>query len=507
MVGKPKDVPSGEAMNPLDRWQSLDARVVALYQQGWYAEAVNLAEESLKFAEESFGPDHVNVAESLHKLALIYCAQGKEVEAAMVDQRLLNGGEEAKTSAYPPSARSLHRLVLTQLAKQKYASAHVLLKRALAVKKASLGETHPDVLQILGTIADLTHATGRVAESSGPLSPRGRQPRAQNAVAGGGNAIKPREKSIGLHSPKREYARCTGHFVAELSKAGMSGTVRGVTENIGQSGAFIKIREWRAFKAQDEVGVAIYLPSIFSDESAIVQMEGRGSVTRVDEEHEGVAVEFRDAFRHFKRREEVQIPGKVRYRKLAHYLPVLETTPLDAFQEKFPRGFLIERFETIFDKDVIFQFSTRQFTDEDFDSQVNQSGNDMHILEARVIEVNKRKSDSDEYIITIGRASSNDIVLYNKVVSKSHAFLYFPPDARIAYIADVGSTNCTFLNDQKLTPYEIYPLAENDEVSFGPQTKVIYLSPAGFYQLLGNVKGTNPLHPDEAQSAGHGTDT
>lgn len=493
-------------MNPLDRWQSLDARVVALYQQGWYAEAVNLAEEGLKFAEESFGPDHVNVAESLHKLALIYCAQGREVEAAMVEQRLLNGGEEAKPLAYPPSARSLHRLVLAQLAKHKYALAHVLLKRALAVKKASLGETHPDVLQILGTIADLNHATGRGAESSSPLSTRARQ-RAEGAVAGGGNAIKPRERSIGPHSSKREYARCTGHFVAELSKAGMSGTLRGVTENIGQSGAFIKIREWRSFKAQDEVGVAIYLPSIFSDEDAMVQMEGRGSVTRVDEEHEGVAVEFRDAFRHFKRREEAQVPGKVRYRKLAHYLPALETTPLDAFKERFPRGFLIERFETIFDKDVIFQFSTRQFTHEDFDLHVNQSGNDMHILEARVIEINKRKSDSEEHIITIGRASSNDIVLYNKIVSKSHAFLYFPPDAKTAYIADVGSTNCTFLNDQKLTPYEIYPLAENDEVSFGPQTKVIYLSPAAFYQLLANVKGANPLRPDEAQPAGQGTDT
>jgi tetratricopeptide (TPR) repeat protein len=490
-------------MNPLDRWQSLDARVVALYQQGWYAEAVNLAEENLKFAEESFGPDHVNVAESLNKLALIYCAQGKEVEAAMVDQRLLNGEEEAKPSAYPPSARSLHRLVLTQLAKQKYGLAHGLLDRALTIKQTILGESHPEVVQILGTMADLSHARN-VAESSSHLSST--EERSADG-AGGGDAIQAPDKEIRLHSRKREHARCTGHFVAELSKTGVSGTMRGITENIGQSGAFIKIKEWRAFRAKDEVDVAIFLPSIFSDESATVQMEGRGFVARVDEEQEGVAVEFRDAFRHFKRREQVEVPGKVRYRKLAHYLAALETTPLEAFRERFPRGFLIERFETIFDKDVIFQFSTRQFTDQDFHLHSDQGGSDMHILEARVIEITKRKNDNEEHIITIGRASSNDIVLYNKVVSKSHAFLYFPPDDRTAYIADVGSTNCTFVNDQKLAPYEIYPLAESDEISFGPQTKVIYLSPVGFYQLLVNVKGTNPVHADEAETAAQGTDT
>jgi len=500
------EVPAGEAMNPLDRWQSLDARVVALYQQGWYAEAVHLAEENLKFAEESFGPSHINVAESLNKLALIYCAQGREVEGTMVEQRLLNGEEEIKPSAYPPSARSLHRLVLIQLAKRKYALAHVLLNRALAIKKATLGETHPDVAQILGTMADLSHTQGKVAEISSPLSSREVRG-AEGGGARGGHAVEARDKDLRLHAPKREHARCTGRFVAELSKAGMSGTVRGVTENIGQSGAFIKIKDWRAFRARDEVGVAIFLPSVFSDENATVQMEGRGFVSRVDEAHEGVAVEFTGAFRHFKRREEAQVPGKVRYRRLAYYLPELETTRPDAFNAKFPRGFLIERFETIFDKDVIFQFSTRQFTDEDFRLHLQQSGNDMHILEARVIEIAKRKNESEEHIITIGRASSNDIVLYNKVVSKSHAFLYFPPDDKIAYIADVGSTNCTFVNDQKLTPYEIYPLAENDELSFGPQTKVIYLSPAGFYQLLANVKGTNPVHRDGAETPADATDS
>jgi len=480
-------------MNSLDRWQNLDARIVAFYQQGWYAEAVNLAKEALKFAEESFGADHVNVAESLNKLALIFYAQAREVEAAMAEQRLAGTESETRPPGYLPSARSLHRLVLVQLARQKYTHAQGLLNQALTIKKSALGDMHPEVLQIMGNIADVSLAQGKVLEPPLPLK---REDLRRNDAQQGNDGIAEQRASESRHqSQAREHARCSGSFVAELAKASMTETVSGVTENIGQSGAFIKVREWRSFRVNEEVSVAIFLPSVFSDESTTVRMEGRGFIARLDEEHEGVAVEFSSCFRQFKRREKLEVPGKVRYKRLAQYMSAVEATSLDEFSRKFSRGFLIERFETIFDKDVIFQFNTRQFDQEDLNLCLNHVENDTHILEARVIEISKRKRQSDEYIVTIGRSSSNDIVLYNKIVSKSHAFFYFPPDDKTTYIADVGSRNCTFVNDQKISPYEIYPLAENDEISFGPQTKVIYLSPAGFYQLLANIKGSQAARP------------
>jgi hypothetical protein len=480
-------------MDPLYRWQDLDARIVALYQQGWYAEAVNLAEEALKFAEETFGAGHVNVAESLNKLALILYAQAREVEAAMTEQTLGDRSSKGRPPGYLPSARSLHRLVLIQLAKQKYAHAQGLLNRALSIKKSAFGDRHPEVLQIMGNIADVSHAQGKIFEPALPIN-RG-QLSSGGAQQGNDGAERRQANGISQQSRNREHARCSGYFVAELAKAGSTEPVSGVTENIGQSGAFIKLREWRSFRVNEEVSVAIFLPSVFSDESATVRMEGRGFVARVDEEQEGVAVEFSTCFRQFKRQEEGEVPGRIRYKKLAHYMPVVESASVDEFCQKFPRGFLLERFETIFDKDVIFQFSTRQFTNEDLNMCLINGQNDTHILEARLIEINKRKGN-DEFIVTIGRSSSNDIVLYNKNISKSHAFLYFPPDEKTIYIADVGSRNCSFVNDQKINPYEIYPLAENDEISFGPQTKVIYLSAAGFYQLLANIKDRQAAHPN-----------
>ena len=51
-------------MRLLRKWNILTARVVAFYQQGWYAIAEKIAKETLEFAESAFGPDHPNVAES-----------------------------------------------------------------------------------------------------------------------------------------------------------------------------------------------------------------------------------------------------------------------------------------------------------------------------------------------------------------------------------------------------------------------------------------------------------
>jgi hypothetical protein len=481
-------------MNPLDRWQDLDARIVALYQRGWYAEAVNLAEEAIKFAEKSFGADHVNVAEALNKLALIFYAQAREVEATMAEQRLPDYDSERRPPGHLPSARSLHRLVLGQLAKQKYNHAQSLFNRALMIKKGALGDRHPEVLQIIGNIVDLADAQGKAIEP--PLAFSREDLRRGETQRGSDSPGDQQAGGRSHQSRKREHPRCSGSFIAELAKAGSTEPVRGVTENIGQSGAFIRVREWRSFRVNEEISVAIFLPSVFSDGTTTVRMDGRGFIARVDEEQEGVAVAFTTCFRQFKRREELEVPGRARYKKLAHYMPVVEAASSDEFTQKFPRGFLIERFETIFDRDVIFQFSTRQFTSEDLNVCLEGGESDTHILEATVIEINKRKRKGEEYIVTIGRSSSNDIVLYNKVVSKSHAFLYFPPDEKATYIADIGSRNCTFLNDKKLNPYEIYPLAENDEISFGPETRVIYLSPAGFYQLLTNIKGMQAARPD-----------
>ena len=85
------------------KWERLNEKATSLYEQGRYEEAVKFAEEALKIAEETFGPDHPNMAQSLNNLAELYRAQGK------------------------------------------YAEAEPLVKRALAIWEKALGKDHPDV--------------------------------------------------------------------------------------------------------------------------------------------------------------------------------------------------------------------------------------------------------------------------------------------------------------------------------------------------------------------------
>ncbi len=58
-------------------WKELNFKAESLFQQGSYSEATQVAEEALKVAENTFGPNRANVAQSLNNLAGLYRAQGK----------------------------------------------------------------------------------------------------------------------------------------------------------------------------------------------------------------------------------------------------------------------------------------------------------------------------------------------------------------------------------------------------------------------------------------------
>jgi tetratricopeptide (TPR) repeat protein len=470
-------------MKLMKRWNILNSRIIAFYQQGWYSVALGLAEETLEFAEKAFGPDHPNVAESLNNLALIYYTQGKDAEASMLKQTETEPEGKMLWPQRSNSAQCVNKLVLLNLAKRKYSLAESLFKRAFEIKKNALGQEHSELLQVMGNLADLHNTQGKYAEAESYL----KSLRVRENEVRQGAQMTDAEKE---HRHKREYMRCNGHFPARLANAETGVSISGVTENISQLGTFIKTRNWRAFKTNDQVSVAISLPSILSDQIATVDMEGPGIIARVDEENEGVAIQFMRSFKQFKRvgEEETKVAGKIRYKKLAHYMKVLDGTPVTDFLETYPRGFLAEKFRMDFDSDVIFQFSTKQIDVSGVLDELSNDLSDTDFLEARVIEISKRKIDHNEGVINIGRSANNDIVLYNKAVSKSHAFLYFPADDGTAHLADLQSTNCTFLNNEKIAPYMMYKLVDGDEISFGPQTKVIYLSTRTFYDFLTSLK-------------------
>jgi len=288
---------------------------------------------------------------------------------------------------------------------------------------------------------------------------------------------------------KRKHMRLKRIFRAKLARDGSRLTVEGNTENVSQSGAFIKTKDWHSFKPNDKTTVTVYLPPIFSGQDGIIGLQGSARITRVDEDDEGVAVQFLQNFKQFERIEEMDIPGKIRYKNLAHYLSATSSMPSKAFAEMHPDGFLVEKTQRSMDKEVIFQFSTKSFEDEEV-LRVQKQGVVLgDILEARVIEIKERKEGgATTSHVTIGRAAQNDIILYNKLVSKDHAYLEIPEKGGNCSLVDVGSKNGTLLNGDEVTPNKTYPLKDGDEISFGPETKVVYFSSRTFHDFLTQLK-------------------
>jgi len=287
---------------------------------------------------------------------------------------------------------------------------------------------------------------------------------------------------------KRKQVRIKKYFRAKLSKAGTPDSIEGKTENVSQGGAFIKTKDWQSFQPDDKTTITVFLPPIFSGQDGTIGLHGSAVVTRVDEENEGVAVEFLQNFKQFERIEEMAIPGKIKYKNLAHYLSSFSGMPPGKFTESHPDGFLVEKSQKSLDKEVIFQFSTKSFEDPQVLEAQKQGVTLGDVLEARVIEIGERKADTATTQITIGRAAQNDIILYNKMVSKSHAYLKVPETGGDCSLVDVGSKNGTLLNGDEITPNQAYTLADGDEISFGPETTVVYFSARTFHEFLTQLK-------------------
>jgi len=107
-----------------DEYQHLIEKVIALYQQGKFQEAIPMAKKALSIAEKRFGPDHPDAAQSLNNLAELYRLQGR------------------------------------------YDKAEPLYKRALGIREKTLGPDHPDTATSLSNLAALYHLQGRYAEQA-----------------------------------------------------------------------------------------------------------------------------------------------------------------------------------------------------------------------------------------------------------------------------------------------------------------------------------------------------
>ena len=342
----------------------------------------------------------------------------------------------------------------------------------------------------MGNLAEIFSSQGKYEEAESLLS----SIRMQTNWATKGkptSSSEPKEKAISRTPNYRRDPRFRGNFPTEIAVGGVGGpSFKGVTENISEHGALIKFKNWRSCEINDKVTLTIFVPSPFLDHDETVGLQGVGLITRIDEDNEGVAVEFAKSFAEFERIEELDVAGRIRYRKLADYLSVLEEMPIAEFEKTNPNGFLIERLQSILDGDVMFQFSTQQLEEGDTCYQLDGTAFQTEMLQARVIEIKKRKIKPAKDIITIGRSANNDIIIYNRMVSKSHGHLYINSFDGACYLVDLNSTNGTYINNNRIEPHENHKLINADEISFGLETKLIYFSARALHTILSDLKSS-----------------
>lgn len=86
------------------------------------------------------------------------------------------------------------------------------------------------------------------------------------------------------------------------------------------------------------------------------------------------------------------------------------------------------------------------------------------------------------HMITIGRASNNDIEIKSEGVSKFHAYIRHQPGGE-AQLTDAGSTNGTFIQGEALAERGTASVAPKDRLTLGG-IKATYHSPQTFYEYL-----------------------
>jgi hypothetical protein len=293
------------------------------------------------------------------------------------------------------------------------------------------------------------------------------------------------------YGERRRHVRINRQFVTQIFTPASDYETQGVAENISQGGAYIKVEDWRAFQIGDQTVITFFLPPSFTDRGKTIGLRGEAEVKRVDQQNEGIALEFSRYFQEFEKIDHVEIVGTSRYNKISYYLQTASASEFADFIRANPHGFLLEKSPNVLNNKVVFQFNTLLLDDDYAMQPVTRDFSVASVLESRVIEVKRRKSDKKKNTITIGRGPTNDIVLYDSTISKAHAYLYIHPSKAACYLVDCDSKNGTLLNGQVLKPFERYKVIDCDEICFGPQTKIVYFSAIAFANFINQLRATS----------------
>ena len=172
---------------------------------------------------------------------------------------------------------------------------------------------------------------------------------------------------------------------------------------------------------------------------------------------------------------------------LTYYLGPAEGMSEDEFITTFSYSVLIEK-SVIVSREHSSLLSVTKILNDTHDvlNPITDSSEPIN-NKAKVFELRKR-SGSLVTDIFVGRAPTNDIVLANPSVSKSHLRFISIPQTKHYQLVDMFSSNGTYLNGKKINPFEKRQVEDHDEISFGTEYQLLYYSPQVFYEMIIDLK-------------------
>ena len=149
----------------LDVAESLGTLAVLYHRQGHYEQAMPFYQRALAIDEKTLGPEHPEVATDLNNLAELYRVQGQYAQAERLFQRALAIDEKALGPEHPSLATSLNNLAGLYADQGRYAQAEPLYQRTLDIWEKALGPAHPHVAASLNNLAGLYRAQGQYTQA------------------------------------------------------------------------------------------------------------------------------------------------------------------------------------------------------------------------------------------------------------------------------------------------------------------------------------------------------
>jgi non-specific serine/threonine protein kinase/serine/threonine-protein kinase len=132
---------------------------------GLYDEARPLLERSLAIREEQLGLDHLDVAESLQRLAWLFRERGEFKKAGPLLERVIAIRERHLRPDHLDVGNGVASLGANYLQQGRYEEAEPLLRRALAIRERSLGPDDPAVAASVNNLGILLWRQRKFAEA------------------------------------------------------------------------------------------------------------------------------------------------------------------------------------------------------------------------------------------------------------------------------------------------------------------------------------------------------